>query len=249
VSDKRSSSSVQRAFELLDQVAGAGDQGITLSDLARKTQMSVSTCHRYVTTLLDLRALNKDSAGHLFPGVRLVTLSHAWLERNTLRNVARSELEELAALTGETVHLGMHADQGVVYIDKIDSAKAVRLVSRIGALVPHYCSAMGKSILATMTPAEREPYLTDTKPLTPTTLTGAALIAELDLIAKRRWAIDEQENEDGVRCVGAAITSRSGELLGAISISGPAARFSREMCTELAEQVLAAADRIGQGMP
>jgi len=249
MSDKRSSSTVQRAFELLDLVAAAGSDGLTLSDLARVGDMSVSTCHRYVTTLLDLHALDKNASGRLFPGVRLVTLSQAWLERNTLRNLAREELEQLFALAGETVHLGMHADQGVVYIDKIDSEQAVRLASRIGAVVPHYCTAMGKAILAALAPEQRAPFLVGVVKRTPTTLTGLALDEELQAIAGRRWAFDEQEHEEGVRCVAAAIVSRSGTLLGAISIAGPAERFSRQTCNELAPLVLAAADRIGQQMP
>ena len=244
---KRSSSSVERAFEFLDLVAQANPNGLTLSDLARASSLSVSTCHRYVTTLLDLGALDRDPSGRLFLGVKLVTLTHAALEGNTVRSQARVHLEGLAAMSGETVHLGLHSDHGVVYIDKIDSEKVVRLVSRIGSVVPHYCTAMGKAILAALPPTERTPFLDiATIARTPHTLTGAALDSELVAVAGRRWAIDEQENEVGVRCVGAAIASPTGELLGAVSVSGPADRFTRAMCVELAPKVLAAADNIGQ---
>jgi len=243
---KRSSSSVERAFEFLDLVAGSGTKGITLSDLARASGLPVSTCHRYVTTLLDLGALSRDSAGRFFLGLRLVTLSQASLAANSLRSVARSQLEQMAQLTGETVHLGMHTDHGIVYIDKIDSDKSVRLVSRIGSVVPHYCTAMGKAVLATFSPSERAPFLAvATQAHTAYTLTGTALEQELQEVAERRWAIDEQEHEEGVRCLGAAIASSSGELLGAVSVSGPAARFSRQFCIELAPTLLAAADAIG----
>jgi len=176
-----------------------------------------------------------------------VTLSQASLEGNSLRTLARGHLEQLAQESGETVHLGLHSDHGVVYIDKIDSDKAVRLVSQIGSVVPHYCTAMGKAVLAALPLAERAPFLAAaTNMRTPHTLTGAALEKELDNVSKQRWVIDEQEHEDGVRCVGAAIAGRSGELLGAVSVSGPAGRFTRELCTELAPSVLAAADHIGQ---
>jgi len=244
---KRSSSSVERAFEFLDLVAAAGTDGVKLSDLARASALPVSTCHRYITTLLDLGALSRDPSGRLFLGVRLVTLAGAALEGNSLRSVARDYLEQLSKVSGETVHLGMHTDQGVVYIDKIDSAKAVRLVSRVGSVVPHYCTAMGKAILAALPPAKREPFLAAASiKRTPKTLTGAKLATELEAVARRRWAIDEQELEDGVRCIGAAITTKTGELLGAVSVSGPAGRFTRQLCTELGPSVLAAADQIGQ---
>ena len=244
---KRSSSSVERAFEFLDLVAEANPNGMTLSDLARASSLSISTCHRYVTTLLDLGALDKAPSGRLFLGVKLVTLTHAALEGNTVRSQARPHLEGLAAISGETVHLGLHSDHGIVYIDKIDSEKVVRLVSRIGSVVPHYCTAMGKAVLAALPPEERRPFLAmATFARTPHTLTGSALENELAVVAERRWAIDEQENEVGVRCVGAAIASPTGELMGAVSVSGPADRFTRQHCVDLAPRVLAAADTIGQ---
>lgn len=245
VERKRSSSSVERAFEFLDIVA-AQTRGVTLTDLARTTELPVSTCHRYVATLVDLGALNKSSNGRLTLGVRIVTLAQSALEKNTLRNLARPHLEELAARSGETVHLGLHSPHGVVYVDKIDSEKAVRLVSRIGSVVPHYCTAMGKAILATLPPDQRQPLIENsTTILTPHTLTGPALINELETVARQRWAIDEQENEEGVRCIGAAISSSTGELLGALSISGPATRFTRDLCLDIASDVVTAADAIG----
>ena len=243
---QRSSASVKRAFAFLDLVAAARTDGITLSDLARASELPVSTCHRYVTTLLELGVLHKSSSDRLFLGIKLVTLTQAALQGNTLRTLARSHLEKLATLSGETVHLGMHSEYGVVYIDKIDSDKTVRLVSRIGDVVPHYCTAMCKSILASLSTEERAPLLVGAVARTPHTLIGDALIGELAAVAERRWAIDEQENEEGVRCVGAAIATPDGELLGAVSISGPAGRFTRELCAELAPAVLAATDTIGQ---
>ena len=243
---KRSSSSVERAFEFLDIVA-AQPRGVTLSDLARTTGLPVSTCHRYVSTLLNLGVLTRSSDSRLFLGVTLVTLAQVALERNTLRNLARPHLEELATRSGETVHLGLHSPHGVVYVDKIDSEKAVRLVSRIGSVVPHYCTAMGKAILACLPAHQREPIVENsTTILTAHTLTGSALQEELLTVADQRWAIDEQENEEGVRCIGAAISSSMGELLGALSISGPATRFTRELCVSLAPEVVAAADAIGR---
>ncbi|MCL1898433.1 MAG: hypothetical protein FWG16_06390, partial [Micrococcales bacterium] len=86
----------------------------------------------------------------------------------------------------------------------------------------------------------------DNQARTPYTLTGAALEAELELVEQRRWVVDDQENEEGVRCLGAAITSHSGELLGAVSISGPASRFTRKICADLAPTIVSAAESIGR---
>lgn len=241
------SSSVERAFEFLGLVAGAGEEGIALAAVARASGLPVSTCHRYVTTLVDLGALRRDSAGRLFLGVKLISLAQSSLRGDPVRAVARPVLEELARMSEETVHLGRGTGEGVVYVDKIDSVKTVRLASRVGAVVPYHCSAMGKAILSTLPEAERETIVAAAdRRYTEHTLLGGDLRDELARIAGTRVAYDEQEFEEGVRCVAAAILSPAGELLGAISVSGPALRFSKEARAELVPAVRAAADRIGR---
>lgn len=241
------SSSVERAIQFLGLVAGAGAEGIALSAVARASGLPVSTCHRYVTTLVDAGALRRDSSGRLFLGPKLISLAQASLQGDPLRAIARPVLEELAGESEETIHLGRPTGEGVVYLDKIDSVKAVRLASRIGAVVPYHCSAMGKAILAILPSAEREEIIARaSQRFTEHTLTGQQLRDDLAAVAEARLAFDEQEFEEGVRCVGAAVVSSSGELLGAISVSGPASRFSKQLCAELAPKVLAAAERIGQ---
>ena len=145
------STSVERAFELLDHIAAAGPNGLTLAELAAEVPTAKSTTHRYVTTLLELGVVRRDAAGRLLLGLRLVELAGALLDGDNLRLAAEPVLHELVARTGETVHLGVpSADGHVVYIAKVESPQSVRLVSRIGARIPMHCSAMGKALLALM---------------------------------------------------------------------------------------------------
>jgi DNA-binding IclR family transcriptional regulator len=156
---------------------------------------------------------------------------------------------ELGAACGETVHLGRLSAGRVVYVDKVDCDKSVRLVSRIGSTVPLHCSAMGKAILARMEPADREPHIAAaTGRRTEHTLLGDALREEIAVAAGEGWAVDEQENELGVRCIGAAIVSVTGATVGALSISGLAGRFSRDDCRAIAPAVTAAAAAIGASL-
>ncbi|MDR3070791.1 MAG: IclR family transcriptional regulator [Propionibacteriaceae bacterium] len=241
------SSSVERAFELIGIVAAAGPQGIQLSGLAKRAHLAVSTCHRYATTLLDLAVLDRDAAGNFRLGIGLVALAGRYLEEDSLRATAHPHLVELSQISGETVHLGTLAGDHIVYIDKIESDKSVRLVSRIGAQAPLHCTSMGKAILAALPETDRERSIADDNEIrTPHTLVGDALREELNLIRTCGWAIDDQENEEGVRCIGAAIISTSGTPVGALSISAPANRFSRQDCELLAPQVTAAARDIGR---
>ena len=242
------STSVERAFELLDLIAAAPD-GLSLSELTALAPRSKSTTHRYVATLLGLGVVRRDDAGRLRPGLKLLELAVALLEGDDLRATAGPLLADLARHTGETVHLGVLSEGEVVYIAKIESPHSVRLVSRIGARVPLHCSAMGKALLASLSPEELDAALAgrSRERRTPHTLTGAAeLRAEIERVRASGIAIDDEENEAGVRCLGAAIAGPAGTAAGAISVSAPAGRMPLERCHELAPVVREASAEIGR---
>jgi DNA-binding IclR family transcriptional regulator len=242
------STSVERAFELLDRIAAAGPDGLTLAELAAGVPTAKSTTHRYVTTLLELGVVRRDSAGRLMLGLRLVELAGALLDGDNLRSVAEPVLHDLVARTGETVHLGVPSDGHVVYIAKVESPQSVRLVSRIGARIPMHCSAMGKALLAQLDEAALRVALERPREVrTMHTLTSAdALLAELVKVRSEGVAIDDEENELGVRCIGTVLHGNGTTPVGAISVSAPAARMTHERCREVAPAVLAAAEEIAR---
>jgi IclR family acetate operon transcriptional repressor len=242
------STSVERAFELLDHIAAAGPSGLTLAELAAEVPTAKSTTHRYVTTLLELGVVRRDGAGRLTLGLRLVELAGALLDGDHLRSAAEPVLHELVARTGETVHLGVPSDGHVVYIAKVESPQSVRLVSRIGARIPMHCSAMGKALLAQLDEAALSVALERPRELrTMHTLTSAdALLAELEKVRGAGVAIDDEENELGVRCIGTVVHGNATAPVGAISVSAPATRMTHERCAEVAPAVLAAAEEIAR---
>jgi DNA-binding IclR family transcriptional regulator len=247
------STSVERAFDLLDRIAAAGADGISLGELAGSVRTAKSTTHRYVATLVELGAVRRDQLGRLHLGLKLIELAGALMEADDLRSVASPVLEELVRSTGETVHLGVPSDGDVVYIAKFESPQSVRLVSRIGARVPMYCSAMGKAMMATLDEPALEPLLaTPREKRTERTIVGEAeLRAELARVRERGFAIDDEENEAGVRCVGVSIVDAHGAALGAISVSAPAGRMTPTRAKKTAPDVVAAgqeiARRLGHG--
>jgi IclR family transcriptional regulator, KDG regulon repressor len=244
------SSSVERAFELLDRIAAAGPDGVTLAQLAAEVPTAKSTTHRYVVTLLELGVLRRDGIGRLQLGLKLVELAGALLDGDNLRTVAEPVLHDLVARTGETVHLGVPADGHIVYIAKVESPQSVRLVSRIGARVALHCSAMGKALMARLDGAALQEALDRPRPVrTMHTITAAdALLAELDKVRAAGVAIDDEENELGVRCIGTVIHGARELPIGAISVSAPATRMTHERCAEIAPVVIAAADEIARRM-
>ncbi|MEV4628464.1 IclR family transcriptional regulator [Micromonospora sp. NPDC049523] len=243
----RKSSSVDKAFELIGAVSEAGGAGLTLGELAAEAGIALSTTHRYTTSLLELGVFERDPAGAFHLGVTLIALAGQYLEEDGLRAAARPYLVELVELSGETVHLGIPVGNHIVYVDKVESAKSVRLVSRIGSRVAMHSTSMGKAVLAALDERRRAEILTGPLPLrTGRTLTGAALSTELDLVRARGFAIDDEENEEGVRCFGLPILSASGQPVGAFSVSAPAHRFSIDDCHRLAPTALAMAVNIGR---
>ena len=249
-SDRGVSTSVVRAFQILDQVAAAGAEGITLAKLSGGMPKARSTTHRYVTTLLHLGALRRDDAGRLHLGLKLLELATGLLDEDNVRSVATPILRDLGERTGETVHLGVPAEGHVVYIAKVEGQHSVRLVSRIGAQAAMHCTSMGKAILAHLPPAELEAALALPRPVrTLYTITGRdELLAELEEIRASGLARDREENELGVCCVGAAVLDSRGTPVAAISVSGPAGRMIPERCEQIGPLVLTAAQAIGRSL-
>src|SRR5262249_30381243 len=154
---------------------------------------------------LGLGVVRRDDFARLRLGYKLVELAGVLLDGDDVRAAAAPILNDLAARTGETVHLGVIADSEIVYIAKIESPHSVRLVSRIGARVPFYCSAMGKAVLSNLEGEALEHALSIPRAARTerTIVDGAALLTELARVRSVGVALDDEENEIGVRCIGA----------------------------------------------
>ncbi|WP_324668807.1 IclR family transcriptional regulator [Geochorda subterranea] len=213
---------VERAVQLLDALAQS-EAGI--SELARATGLHKATVHRLIRTLrrLGLVELSPDSTRYRL-GLRLLELGGRVLARLDLRDVARPYLIELRDRTRLTVHMAVLDGTEVVYIDKLDSPANLRMASFVGTRSPAYCTALGKAILSALAPEQtrailaRSCFVARTRN---TLTTPEALLEELAATRARGYAIDDMENEDGIRCVGAPVYRHTGQVAAAISCSGP----------------------------
>lgn len=197
-------------------------------DIAKKLRMSKSTTHRYLITLEKLGAVERDSTDHFRLGLKLIELAGLTLSENSLHKQAEAFLNDLAALTQETVHLAMPSGIEVVYIAKADSVRSVRMVSHIGSRAPMYCTALGKAILAHAAPKLVDDVIqAGLIARTPHTMTSReSLLKDLDLVRARGFSLDREENELGVCCVGTPVFDYTAKVIGAISVSGPAERMT-----------------------
>lgn len=157
-----------------------------------------------------------------------------------LKTEARPFLEDLVEKTGETTHLGIGDGISVVYLDKVETQHPVRMYSRVGALSPMYSTGIGKALLAFGEAAVVNRVIeAGLERRTPNTITDPSrLRAELERVRARRYAIDDVENEAGIRCVAAPILGADGVAVAAISISGPAARIPDERIETMGRLVL-----------
>lgn len=246
-SPRNNSSSLRRGLRLLRCVADGPDAGLTLAELARVAELPKSTVVRLLPPLVEEGLLAHAGARYRL-GPSTAAYGGRYLEGLDIRTAARGALEPLAAATGETAHLVLLDGIEVVYVDKVESPSPVRMYSRIGSRRPLYCTAVGKALLerheADLLPAVLAAGLT---PLTPTTLvTEAALREDLARVRRRGYALDDGENEPGIRCVAAAVTDSAGHAFAALSVSGPAGRVTKARSAELGARVRAAAAEVSR---
>jgi len=238
---------LDRALAILDLLSFEGPD-LSLGEVSDKLELHKSTVHRLIMVLERHKLIERNSLnGRYRLGLKLFELGTRAVSQLDLRERARPVLERLVLETSETVHLGILDDTEVLYLDKVEPARSVRMSSSVGRRNPAYCTAMGKSILAYLTEAKVEAIVRKhgLKAMTANTITSLLeLKAELAGIRERGYAVDNEEIEEGVRCVGCVVRDFSGGPVAAISVSAPAFRISREKAKNLSRPVIAAANTL-----
>ena len=234
------------------QIIGDAPREYAISDLCKVANMPRATVYRIVDALRAEGMIAEAQPGNRFVlGPRLINLaSRSWATFD-MRAVAHPYIEKLRDETGETVHLAVPSDLGMVYIDKLESPQAVRMTSRIGTRITLYSSSVGKAYLAALPAEERSDILgkIDFKRYTAHTITQRkALETELNATIKRGYSLDREETELDIRCVGVAIVNAAGRPVAGISVSVPKYRYDRTVEARLAKVMRSCADRIGSQM-
>jgi IclR family acetate operon transcriptional repressor len=239
--------SLTRALSIMKTVAARGD-GTTLTDVARETKLAPSTVHRLLTTLQQGRFVRFDAEGaRWLIGVEAFVVGSAFLQTRDIGRAARPYLRRLMEQSGETANLAIVDDDMAVYMGQVESRQTMRAICRPGGRVFLHSSALGKSMLALMPPDEVTRILAakGMTRLTQRTIDTPALItAQLAEVRAVGYAIDDEEYSPGLRCVAAAVADEMGRPLGAVSISGPGIRVTRERVRELGPLVRSIADEL-----
>jgi IclR family pca regulon transcriptional regulator len=220
---------------------------LTLSDVARKTDLTRAAARRFLLTLVGLGYVRTD--GRLFSlSPRILELGYAYLSSLSLPEVALPHLERLVAEVHESASVSVLDDGDVVYVARVPTARIMRVTIAIGTRFPAYCTSMGRVLLAWLSPDELDASLerSPLERLTPRTTTSpAALRVELDRVRAQGWAMVDQELEEGLRSIAAPIRDRSGRVVAAVNVSSHASRTTLEAVRrDLLPPLLATAARV-----
>jgi IclR family acetate operon transcriptional repressor len=218
--------SLERAFQLLELMAEAGGE-VALSRLAHDSGMPLSSIHRLVRTLVTRGYVRQLPSRRYVLGPRLIHLGET--ASRTLGTWARPHLSRLVDAIGETANLAMLDGDRLVYAAQVPSRHSMRMFTEVGRRVHLHCTGVGKVLLAGLPEEEVRGVLARTgmPAQTPRTLIDPdMLLAQLHRVAAQGYAIDDGEQEAGVRCV--AVPVPGGAPAAAISVSGPEGRLAMD---------------------
>jgi len=242
---------LERAFQILDILAEAeGELGA--SEIAARVRLHKATTHRLLMALERQRYVERNPATVKFRlGWRLFELGTTAVSRLDLYALARPYVERLVEETGETAHLGVQRGDEIISLVVSESRRSLRSPSTVGRRSPLYCTSQGKAILAFLRDDHAAELIRKMRMTarTPHTLTRPSrLKKELARVRTRGYAVDDEEFEEGLRCIGAPVLNHSGEPVAAISIAGPAFRVGGERMSDLVDAVTGAARQLSAAM-
>jgi DNA-binding IclR family transcriptional regulator len=241
--------SLGRAFAILEEVA-RHREGIGLAELSKLVGLHNSTTFHLAKTMVSLGYLRQEKDSKRYRvGRPLFALAASALDEIEMVNVATPVLEELSRETSESSHFAVRMGDAVVVIARTSGPGAFQLTDRVGVVRPAHCTALGKIILASLRPDQLQRFLgrVDMKPSTKKSITDAAvLLREIAEIKRTGVAFDDGEFNPEVRCVAVPVTDFTGQVIGALGISGPIWRLSNQALHNSAQIVQAAANRLSQ---
>jgi len=236
--------SIARAFSIAEEIARNRD-GINLAELSKRVGLHNSTTFHLVKTMVQLGYVSQlaDSRKYRI-GRRMFTLAAGALDEIELVNVATPVLEKLTAGTGEYSHFAIRSGEQIVVVAKTAGTGIFQMVDRTGAVRPAHATALGKVLLAALSPVQLERYLEtcELRPFTAKTIVEReALLREIAEVRRKGLAFDDGEFDAEARCVAVPVHDFTGRVAGAIGISGPMWRLSLQALQEKAKYVREAA--------
>lgn len=227
--------SVERALQILD-LFNEFTPELKITEISEKMGLHKSTVHSLLKTLEKHHYIDRNPENGKYKlGLKLIERGNCVVSTIDIRQVARIYLLNLSRKTGQTVHLGILNGKEGVYIDKIEGESSLIRFSRIGKALPLHATAIGKALLAFQEPKEIHSLLSDyhfTQQTEYTITNKDEFLAHLEMVHQQGYAVDNQENELGVRCIAVPLLNYENAVLGAISISTLISQVNDEQLAE-----------------
>lgn len=242
--------SLARAVAVLEML-GESEVPLSLAEVCLRMQIHKSTAHRSLMVLERMTLIERTHDNRFRLGLKLYELGNRAVEQIDLRARIRPYFWRLSAQLGETVHLGVLQKASVVYLDKAEPNRRVCMSSKTGSSNPVYCTSLGKAILAFLPPESAEEIIDRIRfvAFTPKTITNREdLMKSLERVRRRGFAVDDEEIEMGVRCIGAPIFDENRFPIAALSMSGPTARVRPQNAASIAERLIRCCNEISNSL-
>ena len=238
--EKNPVQSAQRIFKVFELLLANGSMG--LMELSNQAGLNKTTTHRLLSSLIAMKYVEQDEeTGKYEPTLKILSMCSNLTKNMDVITIAHPVLKRLGYSCQETVHLVQREGTEVVYIDKVEpDVNSVRMVSKVGLRLPMFSTAVGKAMLAYMEPNEvgeiwKKSHVRRFTEHTIIDFDG--LLGELEKVRERGYALDNEENELGVRCMAASVFDYRGKPKYAFSISAPVSRMTDEKIEGLVGQV------------
>jgi len=223
-------SSIDKVFSIINILKNSGE--LKLQEIADKLSLHKSTAHRYVSELCRNNYLERDNETKTYRlGFNFLDIASYIIENLDIREKAKKSIEELNAVTRETIHLGLLLGDHAIYIEKKESLHSIRMYSQIGRVAPLHCTGVGKAILAFQPPEFLKKLLdsiTFHKYTENTIITREQLLKEIDVINKNGYAVDNEEHEKNIGCIAAPIWDYTKRVVASVSITAILYRLEME---------------------
>lgn len=243
--------SINRAFLILEALVEHRN-GLSVAELVERLQLNKSTIHRILQTLVAWGYVSKDERTKEYRlGMKVVALSSQYLSGLELKTEALPFMETLQLQTEQFVHLGLLDGNEIVYLEKIGPHTHLRMYSQIGKRATIYSTGLGKAIFAQLDAVRQQALLRQLQytPVTERTVRNEEeFLREIEKTKLQGFAIDDEENETGMRCVAAPIFDYMGKAIAAVSISGYIGTFSKEKVERFGSYAMECASNISLQM-
>jgi DNA-binding IclR family transcriptional regulator len=221
---------VVHALALLEEFSGDVDE-LGVTELSKRLKLHKNNVFRLLATLEEKGYIEQNKITENYRlGIKSLELGQTFIRQMGVLRQAHPVMEKLCAELHENVYVGVIRNHNVVYLDVVESDQAVRVVSRVGSQLPVWCSAIGKAQVASMNHGELEKILPPVKEweaCTPKSIRNKdVFFKELEKIIEQGYAIDDEEYDHDVKCVGAAIRDYTKRVVAGISVSGPSFRLT-----------------------